>query len=256
MTPYLLAMIEVLRPQPAQKWLWRIQFLTVIFAVAHAVFSQRVAWFRVPLVWIGAAAALGLIMGIFLAISVRKRRSWVSWGIPGFILAWGWIAMARGYWFKNPAEAFFGLALLATSWIYRSRFKALFSEPYFSPPMRWFEGAPRAMPGATGWIGLGESKASLKVSLVGESGAFVLASTAADQEVLKRQILVAKGTCDLEVGFRGASALVKVIPVTALSGGRGVGVRVVDATPAMQAQWQKLVADVQEVFHDESHASI
>ena len=249
-------MIEVLKPQSAQKWLWRAQFLTVVFAVAHLIFSQRIAWFRVPLVWIGAAAICGLIICIFLAVAVQRGRFWVAWGVPSLILSWGLVALVRGYWLRNPAEAFFGLAMLAVAWIYRTRFNALYAEPYFSPPMRWFEGQPRSLPGAKGWIRSGDMKAELKVSRMGETGAFVLAQAVMDQERLKKHILLAQTPCELQLGFRGREAQVKVVPVISLDGGRGIGVRVVESTPEMQTQWQKLVADVQEVFHDENHGSI
>ena len=230
--------MQVLRI-PKRLWFGTLLlYISVPLSALEVILLTHAPWWRLPYRPIAIAASGAFVISSILSIGVLYRRIWtipILWVLTAvWSLTTCWLAVFG----RDPGLAFFSVFLIAY-WVASGlwiRFQM--SRSYLSSGLKWYQGAPRSIPGLKCKAELSGCAIELNVSRFDEKGAFLFADRKLTAEFVSRfpSAKVRKSTIDLAFTFRGHQVVTGSYWINVLERFPAVGVQFQYASMVQQKE--------------------
>jgi hypothetical protein len=223
-----------------------------LFAAVEVALATRAPWWKLPWPELGAWAGAVAAAILPFAWGVSRGNRWARRSLAVLAGAWCALTFIAAFRVANPALGFFSLPL-ALYWIAELAWlRSEMGRSFFDPRMRWYQGAPRAIPGLRCQVAADDGRrADARVSRIDDQGAFLLAGPG---EGLFR--LRPGEEAEMIFVYRDRRVRCAGAPVRAVEGegGQMLAAGFLFSPAAMTADARKELGDFVESLRGEGHA--
>ena len=200
-------------------------FLSVPWVLIEIALVTSAPWWKLPIRSMTYWGVIFTLICIPVSVWMAAGRKWaysITVLLSGtWLLASIWLVIVM----RLPSLAFFTFCLLIFQLCVLLWLKLELERSFMDPQMKWYQGAPKRVPGLECQVSLGDSKLDFRVSRMDRDGAFVVVHS---QERASLELLpsfLSSKDIQLVFCFRQFKISCHGIPTLSMNEGLGIGIR-------------------------------
>ena len=224
--------------------------LSIPLAGVDAVLTERSPWWRLPYQSAGYAMIAAGVSCLPVLCGLLRGKRWTVHALEVLGVAWSLFGLYGAIRAQEPLLGLFAVFCMGY-WLGLSMWlRHEMDRSYFNSRVRWYQRAPKPIPGLECCLAAESSMIGLRVSRLDDDGVFVFSDRAITGVVPSSSPGFARGkSTGFQLSYRDRQVKCHGFPIVALPSNAGYGFQF----GGMSADERKILGDFVEILRGEGH---